>query len=728
MTMNSSAAYPTEEPTISWKRHTPFIRQSEAGECALACLAMVAAFHDYRTDLTTLRQKYQLSLKGATLRQLMTIAEEMGFSARPVRGEPEDMRQLTLPAILHWNMNHFVVLTKVRETAGGRRYHIHDPAGSSGVLRESEFSAGFTGVAIELMRASGFRPRTEQSRFGIRSLWTSIHGFWGTFGNVLLLSFVLQVISLAMPFYMQIGVDTILPSADGSLLTILALGFAGLATITFISGWLRALVIATLNSLLSYQIVTNLFRHLTHLPLPWFERRHVGDIVSRFGSNRPISQLLSQGMVAAFVDGIMALLTLALMFVYSPVLSFVALCALAIYAVVRLTFTQMLRARNFDSISTAARENSVFIETMRGISAVKASGEEAGRQRLWQRAKADAVNAEIRLARFSAGFDAGAQFVVGLERILFIYLAIHAALEGVLSVGMIFAFQAYKQQFLDAGIRLIEQGMNMRVIQVHLSRIADIALSPAEEAEDTPPVTLEAGSASIQLKDVYFRYGVAEPEVLKGVNLTIEPGELVAIVGPSGGGKTTLVKIMMGLMPPVYGQVFVARQQLGVYSRESYRRRIGSVAQDDVLFAGSLAENIAFFDPEMNIERIHEAARQACIHDDIETLPLRYDTLVGDMGSTLSGGQRQRVLLARALYRNPEILFLDEGTAHLDPQAEISVVGSIGRLSCTRVIIAHRPQAVQMADRVFVVMNGQVTEMPKKQTLQVVNSDAETAQ
>jgi ATP-binding cassette subfamily B protein RaxB len=700
-------------PLISWKRHTPVVRQSEAGECALACLAMVAGYHGYRTDLSALRQKFQLSLKGATLKQMIYIAEQLGLSGRPVRSELDQLDQLELPAILHWNMDHFVVLTRISGQHGGRRYHLHDPAAGAIVLAEKAFSRSFTGVALELTRTPGFKPRVEKTKFGIFSLWTSMRGFWSTLSSIVLLALVMQAVMLASPFYLQISIDTILPSADGHLLFILAFGFAGLALIGFVASWLRSLVIATLNSLLSYQIVVNLFRHLSQLPLTWFERRHVGDIVSRFGSTRPISQLLSQGMVAAFVDGAMAILTLLLMFIYSAQLSFLALAALAVYAVIRVSFTELLRVKNFDAITTAARENSAFIETVRGMAAIKAFGEETGRQRVWQQTKADAVNAEIKLARFSAGFDAGSQFVVAIERIIFVYLAIQLALKAELSVGMLFAFQAYKQHFLDASMRLVDQVMNIRVIQVHLGRISDIATSPREEADTVAPLHMTDETASIRLKEVHFRYGVGEPEILKNVNFEVKPGECIAIVGPSGGGKTTLVKIMMGLMPPTFGRVFAASQQLGQHSVGGYRRQIASVAQDDTLFAGSLADNIAFFDPDFEIERVQDAARQACIHDEIEAFPLKYHTLVGDMGSTLSGGQRQRVLLARALYKQPSILFLDEGTAHLDPHVEAAVSKSIADLRITRVIIAHRTQAIQAADRCFFVANGAVSEVPK---------------
>jgi ATP-binding cassette subfamily B protein RaxB len=697
---------PLDLVEFSGRARTPYIPQGEASECALACLAMVAGFHGLKTDLITLRQQHGMSLKGANLKQVMQVAEDMGFNARPLRGEMEDIPHLAMPAILHWNLNHFVVLTTISTGLRGKRYHIHDPARGAVALSEEDVSRQWTGVALDLLKSESFKPKIERKQLNITQLWSKMVGFWSTIRQVVLLSLVLQLVVLATPFFLQISIDTVFPAFDSDLLLMLALGFGGLTIINFMASWLRSLILVTLSNSLSYQVITNLFRHLVRLPLDYFEKRHVGDIISRFGSTQPISQLISQGMIAAFIDGLMALLTLALMFVYSPLLGGVACAALGIYILIRLAFLQSIKLRNLDVITTAAKENTNFIESVRGISAIKAFGQEGNRQRLWQKSKADAVNAQIKLGRLQAAFDSIGQFAITAERVLFVYIAINLAFDSILTVGMIFAFQAYKQQFLDAGMRLTEQVINYQIVKVHLTRIADIALSKTEDGEEAKSNDEPDFAKPLVLDRLFYRYGQNEPMVLNGVNLTIEPGEFLAITGPSGGGKTTLMKLIMGLFEPSNGAIRLGERPISSYRKIKYRRAIGSVAQGDTLYAGSLAENISFFDPEIDMERVRTVAAQAQIHDEIEAMPMGYETLVGDMGSVLSGGQLQRVLLARALYPDPQLLILDEGTANLDADNENKILEVLKDLDITRIAVAHRPATLEAAQRTIVVENG----------------------
>lgn len=688
------------------RRKLPYIQQSENSECGLACIAMIAGYHGYKSDLASLRRRFSLSLRGAKLKDLIEILGAIGFNTRPIRAEMADLPSITTPAILHWNFNHFVVLEKIGRGLRGPTYHVHDPGRGISVYGAEEFSRQWTGVALEVSKSEKFRPKVEQTTLRITQLWTSTEGFWSTFTNVLFLSLILQLVVLATPFFLQISIDTVLPAADEDLLFMLALGFGGLTLIDLLAGWLRSLVLVQLNNALSYQIIVNLFRHLMRLPLSWFEKRHVGDVISRFGSTKPISQLLSEGMIAAFIDGLMACLTLILMFIYSIPLGLIASTALLLYIGVRFAFLHAIQMRNVDVITTEAKEGTTFIESVHGIAGIKAFGQEANRQRMWQQTKADAINAQIKLGRLSAGFDAAGKFIVGAERVIFVYVAVTQAFSGILTVGMIFAFQAYKQQFLDAGMRLVEQAINFKILKVHLARIADIAMSEPEIKDDIVVAELLDFSKPLNLHGVFYRYGSNDAPILRGVSVSIAPGEKIAIVGPSGGGKTTLLKVMAGLFEPMSGSLCLGTQAITAANRLSYRRSVGTVAQGDRLYAGSLAENVAFFDPEIEMERVRHVCKIARIADEIESMPLAYESLVGDMGSVLSAGQIQRVLLARALYPNPKILFMDEGTANLDAENEEQLLASLAELDITMILVAHRPQTLGIVGRVLVMKSG----------------------
>lgn len=687
---------------------TPFIPQSEGAECGLACLAMVGASHGYDVDLPSLRRRFPISQKGVTLKQMTHVADAMGFDTRALRGEPEDLETATLPAILHWNLNHFVVLAKIARTPRGKSYVVHDPAIGERRLSATEISDHFTGIFLELSPSVAFLPQQERQRLRISQLWTRMSGLKGALVQVLLLSLLLQCAVLAAPVYLQLALDTALPSQDRDFLSSLVLGFGALAVLSASTTWIRSYLLLNLTNALAYQIVTNLFRHLVRLPLPWFEKRSVGDVISRFSSTQPVSEILTRDLTAAVIDGLMAITTLALMFAYSSLLGIVALAGVFIYSLIKFGTVAALRRRTAEKIALDARETGIMIETTRGMSAIKSFGQENNRQRLWQNQKIVAVNANIRLGRLKASIDAAAAGVIDLERVISIYLSVTLAIAGDLSVGMIFAFQAYKLSFTGAFTRLAQSATDYRLLETHLERMAEIAL--AEPEEESGPASKHQLEGSIELRDVRFAYAAGEPEILKGVNLKIHAGETVAIVGASGGGKTTLLKIMLGLFEPTSGEVLVDQRPLAQFGKRAFRGQVGSVAQDDALYAGSLADNISFFDPEIDIEWMEECARLAAIHNDIVQMPMRYETLVGDMGSALSGGQKQRLILARALYIRPKILFIDEGTAHLDVRTEEIVNESVRQLGMTRILIAHRPDTIGTADRVVALVDGRIVE------------------
>jgi ATP-binding cassette subfamily B protein RaxB len=694
-----------------WSRsRVRLVRQTEISECGLACLAMVANFHGLDIDLGSLRRRFQLSSRGAALKSLIAVADQMGFAPRAVRLPLEEVANLNLPAILHWDLTHYVVIEKV---ARGRAL-IHNPEGTSKWYRLAELSDFFTGVALELRPADNFEPADKRDQLKLSQLWRRVSGLKRALLQTLVLSVVLQAFVLASPYYMQVAIDQALPALDHDLLTVLALGF-GLFTLIHVGATLlRSFVLLAAGTSLSFGIAANIARKLFRLPISWFEKRHVGDVLSRFQSIQPIQDALTQGTVAAVVDGMLAVLTLAVMFFYSATLALIALISFSLYLVVRLVSFSFERQAREAEIVTRSKEQSTMIESLRGITTLRLFNREVARHALWQTKLTDAVNAGVGSARIGLWQAAGNSLIVGLESVITIWVAIGFVISGGFSIGMVFAYLAYKAQFMDKAASLIDQAVAFRMLRLHLERLSDIAKSEDDVSVGPSATTQTELAGRIELKGVIYRYSTTDPVVLNGIDLTVEPGEHIAITGPSGGGKSTLVKILLGLIEPDMGEMLVDGQPLSQFGYKSYHEQVGAVLQDDSLFAGSLADNIALFDDSPDMERIHFAATAAAVHDDIMQMPMGYGTLVGDMGSTLSGGQKQRVLLARALYKAPRLLVMDEGTAHLDAQTETIVNQAVGAMGITRIVIAHRAETISAADRIYFADRGKLVELDKE--------------
>lgn len=688
------------------------VRQTEIAECGLASLTMVANYHGLDIDLGTMRRRFAPSLRGAALRSLIGLADKIGLTPRAVKLPLEQLGNLHVPCILHWDMNHYVVLERVK----GERALIHNPDGRSAWMPMAEVSNHFTGVALELRPSDNFETGKQRERLKLSQLWRRMTGMKRALAQVLVLSLVLQAFVLASPYYMQIAIDNALPALDNDLLTVLALGFGLFTLINVGATLLRSFVLLVAGTSLGFGLASNIARRLFRLPIDWFEKRHTGDILSRFQSILPIQNMLTQGAVAAIVDGAMAILTLALMVWYSPLLAFVALVAFALYGLVRFVSFAFEREAQEAAIITGGKEQTTLIETLRGMTTLRLFGRETLRHALWQTRLTDAVNADVRVARIAIWQQAANILIFGIENIVTIWLAIGFVIDGAgFSVGMVFAYMAYKTQFIQKAAALIDQGIAFKMLGLHLERLSDIALSDEDKSFGASADIETTLKGRIELRDVFYRYAPSDPLVLEGVNLTVEPGEHVAITGPSGGGKSTLVKLLLGLVEPDSGEVLVDGLPLARFGYKSFHDQVAAVLQEDSLFAGTLADNIALFDESVDMERVVASAVAASIHDDIARMPMQYETLVGDMGSTLSGGQKQRVLLARALYRQPKILVMDEGTAHLDAAHEQAVNAAIGAMGITRIIIAHRKETIEIAQRILVMVAGKLHEIPRDQ-------------
>jgi ATP-binding cassette subfamily B protein RaxB len=708
---------------LAMRSRVPVVLQTEAAECGLACLAMVLGHFGVRTDLLALRRRHAVSLSGMSLGGLVTVAAAEQLASRALRLEVDELVQLRRPCILHWDLSHFVVLKE----ADARGAVILDPARGERRVSRRELSAHFTGVALELWPAEGFRPRSERTRVTLPRLIGQVRGGGAMLARLL----ALEVFALAHPQFTQWVTDQVLLSRDRELLTLLGLGFVVITVTEQALALLRGWLLAAVSASMKLQWRSNVLQHLLDLPVAWFQKRHLGDVISRFQSIDHIQQVLTTTFVEATLDGVMALFAFGLMLMYSPKLAGVAVLAVGLYALLLvLIFRPLLRARE-EEIVREATQSSHVLESVRGVRALKLFGRQVERRAHWQSLLAAELNAGLRVQALQLVRTIGRGLFSGLSSVALLWLGASAVLDGVMTLGMLLAFIAYRTQFDGRMTDLVMKLLELRLLRLDAGRLADIVLSPTETEEQdsrAPQGLPPPGSGqplTIECRGLRFRYSDHEPFVIDGLDLTIPEGQCVAIVGPSGGGKSTLVNLLLGDLKPVAGEIRVAGVPLARVGRTPWRACIGAVMQDDTLFAGTLAENIAFFDPQPDLARIGLCAELASIREDIEAMPMGLHTLVGDMGTTLSGGQKQRILLARALYKGPRILVLDEATSHLDVRREAGVNAAVARMGITRIVIAHRPETVAATERVIALEGGRVVfDGPARAWLQRMRTSA----
>ncbi len=693
------------------------VLQTEAAECGLACLCMIADSFGMQISLQEVRRQVGASLKGQTLQQLLKSAAELQLVGRAVTLELDEIIALELPCILHWDLKHFVVLTK----CSSRSFEIHDPARGAYKVTRGEFSKHFTGVAIEFSAGAEFRPRKALPKLRVTQLTGRVRGLWRALAQVFAIALVLQLLALLAPLLNQLIVDDVLSTGDRDLLTALIAGFAILLIVQTSLTVIRAWMVMLLGNSISLQWFTNVFAHLVRLPIEWFERRHVGDIASRFASVNSIQRTVTTGLVEALLDGMMATTALVVMALYSWQLTLVVCCAVLLYALLRVVSYRPLRDATAERLVLGAREHSHFLETLRAITPLRLFGREDDRRQRWHNLMVDVQNRDTRTAKLNILHSTANAAIFGIENLLVFWLAARMIMESqatgpaTFTVGMLFAFVSYKNQFAGRVTSLINYAFELRMLGLQVERLSDIVLAApvpaARKAMDHMTTVAKADVPSIELRDVGYRYSSSDPWVLRHVSFVIQPKEFVLIVGVSGSGKTTLAKLLLGLLQPTEGEILFGGVPVSQTGWQTLRSRIIAVMQDDHLLSGSLAENVSFFDTESSPERIEQAAKLAAVHDEIDKMPMAYQTLVGHMSAGLSGGQRQRVLLARALYRAPAVVLLDEATSNLDLDNERKIAKTMGSLGLTRIVVSHRPELVPFANRVLSVGAGKVMEL-----------------
>lgn len=693
---NKSSFFTTAGLNLKLRRNVPVILQSESSECGLACLAMVASWYGKTTNILSLRQQHGISLHGCTLDTLAQISAELEMASRALFVEPDELHKLSLPCILHWEFNHFVVLTRIK----GDTITLHDPATGLKTLKRTEFSKSFTGVAFELWPKVAFTRQAKPQTMKTLDLLRNVSRVKSILSKLFLLSLMIEFISLLLPVGTQLIMDHVIPENDRSLLTVICLGLLLMTLLqTGISLW-RHWAIIIINTTMDLQWKDGLFRHMVNLPLAWFEKRKLGDIQSRYFSIDTIRDTFMSEITGGIVSFLIVSGSLALLFFYGGALSFVALAFTLIYILMRLMTWPVYRQMSEEQLIKDASANSYLTETLFSIATIRSQGLAEKRCRNMMNLNVNTANSAIMLAKFDMTFNLIGTLIGTCEYILILWLGVGRVLDNQMTLGAWIAFGTFRALFSDRALAFTDTLLRLRMLALHNERVADIALSPAEPATPARKLFPQGKALGLTTEKLTFRYDKYAPAVINELDLSISAGESVAIVGPSGCGKSTLMKLLCGLTAPESGRIIVDGRDVHQAGINNYRCAIASILQDDKLLSGSLRSNISGFSREVDESWLIECAKLSNIHDDIAALPMGYDTLVGELGEGLSGGQKQRLFIARALYSRPGILFMDEATSHLDEENERLINQAVARLGMTRILVAHRPSTIASAHRV----------------------------
>ena len=671
----------------------PMIFQTEMSECGLACLAMIANYYGKFSDIRSLRESLCMPANGASAKHVLQAALQLNLQGRALKLELKDIYLLTLPAILHWDTDHFVVLKKVSH----KSLIIHDPTVGIRKYKLVELDNHFTGIAIELRPTASFTREDLVKKYSLKDYFKITPSFRGAIWHLFFLSLLLQLLSLVSPLYLQLVIDQGLSKGDMDIIFLVALLFSLVIFAKTSVSYFRGIVLLQFSSQLGFQMVSNTFAHLLKLPLSYFERREMGDIVSRFSSLDNIKQLVTHEMITVIVDGLFSFLSLVLLFLYSPILAVVALFFVIALLLTRLLTIPREKTYRQETLQTGAKQQTRFMENIRCMPVTKNYGIESERLSEWQNCYAHFVNTSYRLGHLQLSLSSLHNLLSGLDHIVTIYLGSVAIFSGQMTIGQLMSFIFLKQNFSGSVSAMLPKLAEIRLLRLELDRVSDIiSADPEQSYQDNSLLQLDV-CGSIEVNNLSFHYP-SEPELFRSLSFLIETGEFLAISGRSGCGKSTLLKLLLGLNKPAKGTVFADGRPIFELGIKHYRSQVSAVLHGDSLLSGSLAYNVNLETEPLNSERLKEACRRSCILDDICQLPMGFNTQVGEMGVALSAGQVQRILLARALYRHPKILLLDEALSHLSTNVAQQIIRNIRDVNITLILVTHNSDLVNLAD------------------------------
>jgi ATP-binding cassette, subfamily B, bacterial HlyB/CyaB len=683
------------------------VSSREVRQSALACLALLLKLFKQPVDADRLLHQYAAGRGEVDILGLVRAARAEGLKTRQITSTPERLARTPLPAIAEMNGGRFVVLA----AATADKVLIQDPeVGRPEELTVPAFAERWTGRLV--LAATRARIAGEARSFDFTWFIPAVVKYRRLFGEVILASFFLQLFALVSPLFFQVVVDKVLVHRSLSTLDVVMLALIVVGAFEAILGGLRTYLFSHTTNRVDVELGARLFRHLVALPLAYFEARRVGDSVARVRELENIRNFLTGSAVTVVIDVFFSVVFIAVMYLYSPLLTLIVLGSIPFYVALSLTVTPALRQRLNEKFRLGAENQAFLVESVTGVETLKAMAVEPQMQRRWEEQLAGYVQAAFRASTLANVANQGANLVNKLTLALTLWVGARLAMDGQLSVGELVAFNMLSARVAAPILRLAQLWQDFQQVRLSVQRLGDIL-----NAQPEPSAGAGRGSAGrlrgdIELSGVNFRYRTDGPLVLQQLDLKIPAGQVIGIVGPSGSGKSTLAKLVQRAYVPESGRVLVDGIDIALIDPAQLRRQIGIVLQENVLFTGTVRDNIALSDPGMDLERVVAAAKLAGAHDFVVEMAYGYDTQLGERGSNLSGGQRQRIAIARALVNSPSILIFDEATSALDAESERIIQQNMREMAAGRtvIIIAHRLSALRYADRILTIERGRIIE------------------
>lgn len=691
------------------------VLQGEATECGLACVATVLKLHGQAVSLHSLRVEFGPSPRGMTLAQLSAVLSEVGVDHLPVSAAPERIPSECGTFIAHWDHNHYVVVLRI----DAKRVVLHDPAIGRCVVSREEFNLRFTGVAVLIEGVRLMPGRSVDDHLKARDLFVVPPGALSSVLFVVCIAGGIEAIAMALPFQAQLLIDRVPLWRGGISTAVLSVVIFGvLSLVQFVLGMGRSAGIAWIGSKVNIAWSSELLKRCLALPAEFFTRRSLGETLSRFSSMEAIQAALTATACEMVLSAIIGSVAFVVMWAYSVELAMIATLLSAVSLGLSIVGHMHLTPLQARAITTSAKQQTDLVETLRGVHAVKLANKEELRHSRYATLLIGAQAARMQVQQVTSNYQLGQTLSQNLRRVLVLAVGMLLISQNQLTLGSLVAFLAYADHVGAHLSMLASHLQELLLLRGHAERVDDIAGAKPECVRPREGQMLKA--PSLEVVDVGFSYSKDQAQVLSCASFRLDYGECVAITGDSGAGKSTLFNILTGSLIPSSGAVLINGMNIHDFGLRNYREHIAVVSQEDMLFSGSIAENISFFDQNASMDRVIEAASYASIHQDIRAMPMGYDTPVGDMGSTLSGGQKQRVLIARALYRRPKLLFLDEASSSLDMRNAEAVDRAIRKMGITRIIVAHRRETISMADRVVEIRNGQLVELKRDRSIDMI--------